>query len=338
MCHQRYLIVKGAAGLGNRLCSLANAIEYAKRTDRAIVVDWSDGLLGPRGTNAFPLYFELSGVDSASLEILSGSARSSSYPARWGDHIEMSIWDLYRRRDVWLGNQTPVRQLFRRYFPRGRLRKLQRHWCPREWCDGQAGRFEQFPPVAMISKECFNVGGDLSFRLSEELVFHCDYCPSFNADLLRQCIRPSASVREWVDRFCHVHKLTIGAVGVHIRMTDLSPTGPLTHAMELVRGISLPQPRVFLSTDSSLAEGWMRERIPDIVMIPKVPLRSPPGIGRHYYARDHGNSILYQTVARESVLDMILLSRCEYLICQANSSFSKVAAIFRNVPDKTFEW
>ena len=38
----KYLLVKGAAGLGNRVFALVTAILYAKLSDRTIAIDWRD--------------------------------------------------------------------------------------------------------------------------------------------------------------------------------------------------------------------------------------------------------------------------------------------------------
>ena len=41
---QKYLVLKGIAGLGNRLCTLANAIGYAQKTGRILLVDEGDNV------------------------------------------------------------------------------------------------------------------------------------------------------------------------------------------------------------------------------------------------------------------------------------------------------
>lgn len=56
---KRYLIVKGICGLGNRLMTLANALEYSKKTGRIISIDWCDGMFASKGVNAFTEYFQI---------------------------------------------------------------------------------------------------------------------------------------------------------------------------------------------------------------------------------------------------------------------------------------
>ena len=56
---EKYLIVKGCAGLGNRLFTIAEAVFYAKQTNRELYVDWSDGQFGELDQNVFYNYFNL---------------------------------------------------------------------------------------------------------------------------------------------------------------------------------------------------------------------------------------------------------------------------------------
>ena len=57
MDDKKYLLVKGTAGLGNRLLFLLSALLYARLTERLLVVDWCDSTYSNDGSNAFPLLF-----------------------------------------------------------------------------------------------------------------------------------------------------------------------------------------------------------------------------------------------------------------------------------------
>lgn len=61
MRNKKYLVLKGCAGLGNRLITLMGAIRYCERTQRILYVDWADGMFDQEGQNAFTQYFELNG-------------------------------------------------------------------------------------------------------------------------------------------------------------------------------------------------------------------------------------------------------------------------------------
>lgn len=44
----KYIVLKACAGLGNRLVTLSNAIDYSLKNNRTLYVDWSDGLFKRR--------------------------------------------------------------------------------------------------------------------------------------------------------------------------------------------------------------------------------------------------------------------------------------------------
>lgn len=52
------ITVKGVAGLGNRIFTLANALEIASKSNRSVLVDWSDGQIYPKGLDSFSTYFD----------------------------------------------------------------------------------------------------------------------------------------------------------------------------------------------------------------------------------------------------------------------------------------
>jgi hypothetical protein len=66
-----YVIVKGAEGFGDRLQCLLQAVRYAKRTSRTLVVDWRDEHWCHDGRSGFSDYFGLIGVRSAEVSELS---------------------------------------------------------------------------------------------------------------------------------------------------------------------------------------------------------------------------------------------------------------------------
>ena len=61
---EKYLLLRGCAGLGNRLFTFLYALEFAKSTDRFLVVDWRDGQFHFPGRDAFGHAFALDGLRS----------------------------------------------------------------------------------------------------------------------------------------------------------------------------------------------------------------------------------------------------------------------------------
>jgi hypothetical protein len=74
------ITVKGVAGLGNRLFTLAYALDVAKQISARVEVDWSDGQIGPRGADLFSEYFECT-------ESLNGVTSDWRVHSREGDYV-----------------------------------------------------------------------------------------------------------------------------------------------------------------------------------------------------------------------------------------------------------
>ena len=54
-----YVLVKGKAGLGNRMLSAMTGVLYAMLSQRNLVVDWSDSTYSDDGQNVFPKLFKV---------------------------------------------------------------------------------------------------------------------------------------------------------------------------------------------------------------------------------------------------------------------------------------
>jgi len=84
-----YMVVKGAEGFGDRLQCLLQAIRYARKSDRRLVVDWRDDHWCHDGATGFDEYFELVGISSASFAELKGAIDDGEAiaPAQWSPDV-----------------------------------------------------------------------------------------------------------------------------------------------------------------------------------------------------------------------------------------------------------
>ncbi|MEO1592230.1 MAG: nodulation protein NodZ, partial [Cyanobacteria bacterium J06632_22] len=79
----QYLLLKGYAGLGNRIAALVTAILYAKLSKRTLVVDWRDDFYSSDGRNVFDALFQTQSIPiDTALEILDQAAISIA-PDAW---------------------------------------------------------------------------------------------------------------------------------------------------------------------------------------------------------------------------------------------------------------
>jgi len=82
----RYLLVKGRAGLGNRILCALTGILYARLAGRRLLVDWSDPIYAEGGLNVFHRYFRCPTADPADRI----PATDSVAPAIWRGRLDES--------------------------------------------------------------------------------------------------------------------------------------------------------------------------------------------------------------------------------------------------------
>src|SRR5262249_5608534 len=88
----RVLLVKGTAGMGNRLLALASGIVYATLAGRRVAVDWRDGVYGERGRNVFFEYFTPDDLIDATTLATSDDVT----PAFWRGRVDAHATDVIR--------------------------------------------------------------------------------------------------------------------------------------------------------------------------------------------------------------------------------------------------
>ena len=75
----QYVLVKGKAGLGNRMMSAMTGILYAMLSSRRVVIDWSDFAYSNAGENVFPRLFSTPNSDP-------------SLPLDAGESVRPLVW------------------------------------------------------------------------------------------------------------------------------------------------------------------------------------------------------------------------------------------------------
>ncbi|MDR1667054.1 MAG: hypothetical protein LBS03_05105 [Bacteroidales bacterium] len=334
--NDKYLIVKGVSGLGERLGAAAAAIDYARRSGRKIYVDWSDGKFGKPDEPVFYKYFRLNGVErAASIEEIFSGDPPVCYPALWGASPHMPALEMYARI------RTPLdRTILRIFRGKGDYSKLFRYWQPREnYTSGGIGAAVK----AVSDKECVIFGGNLKQNKKEDVVFFADVYPRFSNRTLRENVSLTDPMNDEINRIAASLELADKTIGVHVRMTDrrisCQPEYLLERVQRVAQKLKLHCPKIFLATDSEDMEDYFREKHPATVFTEKWrPEGEYRHTGVHHYAAMTGDYSKSERVLKDSIIDMWLLSKCEYLIYQRDSNFSIHSSILKNDPKKTFSW
>ena len=309
MSKQGYVLLKGRAGMGNRILALFTAILYARTSGRRLVVDWSDSTYSQDGSNVFPRFFdnptchrraELPSTDSVAPEL-------------WRGQLDATVVDL---------EQRAVPQRRRRWGNRERNR---RRAAFRQASTIDVSRLGYTEEILVLWHLTTRV--ELMRRAYQNVVpgFPSGSAEDILGDLARSALVLQPPVRERVEGFEHRH-FQRPVVGIHVRYSDRKVRARailrrLDALLERERGLS-----VFLATDNLELKGAVERRYPDVLTTPHW--YPPPG------SRPHGHDSCPDRLENgiEALVDLYLLAACDRLVGDSMSSFARVAMLLKRGP------
>ena len=298
MTHNKFLLVKGSSGLGNRILCALTGILYARLAGRRLVIDWSDEIYSNGESNVFHSFFQCSScrptdempvADSVSPIIWRGHLyESADYMRRQHGTVKES--EMWREFSIDLTNLDYREDIVVMWTYNAKVDSLRGHF------KGALEEFAQASTEAILSK-----------LLREDLILH-------------------PQIRERVAQFKHSH-FNKTTVGVHVRYTDHRTR--LWAALKKLDVLLKQEPelQIFLSTDNIQIKNVFEENYPNVLSTPHRYSR--PGWAMHRNLR-HLSPV---ESGVEALVDLYLLAECNYLIIDTSSSFSYVAKLLAKTTD-----
>ena len=315
MTNKKYLYVKGCAGLGNRLVTVYSALQYCKKNNRSIVIDWTDGQFDKKGINAFEKCFEMRVANETKIEAIPNWEQLTHSSVLFKKNKGEGVYDLYLDTQSTLWKKFPMKLFFLES-----SRKLRRRWQPIK-----NGSFSN----------SLNFGSDLKDNRTEDVLYYVDSLPYLDYSELPNSIKLKSAVAEKINEFARQNNIS-KAVGVHVRNTDKRPTKEVIRVIDHIKAMHSTA-SVFLSTDSIEAEDLFAKNISNLILFPKQKPQLN-GEGMHQWAlynnKDDQKYMLYE----ECVIEMYLLSKCNYLYYQGNSTFSSISNVHHNNKNNCYNW
>ncbi|MFC7339388.1 nodulation protein NodZ [Haloferula chungangensis] len=288
----KYLVVKGKAGMGNRLLYLAYSVVYAIASQRALHIDWRDEVYSDDGVDAFEALFALKGIEINKFALQS-IGDLEVYPEVWSGNLDMSVGEL----------SSCLKEV------------LDCRWRVRENIMRGSEDFDVMTSVPVRVKWGYNSHiNNLPTPVKMELFGTT--CPKV---ILRwffgEVLVPCEEVRNRVDTFSERYGELIG---VHVRHSDKKSGQPVEQCFERIDELnSLNQ--IFLATDNvEVLEEFERRYGGRIVTTSKWY----PEAGRSAHKNETCPDRLEN--AREALVDIYLLAKCETFLRQAGSTFGDI--------------
>ncbi len=330
---KKIVLLKGCAGLGNRLFTLVNAAHYAHQTNRKLIVDWNDGLYFPMDYNFFHDFFYLDNVDYTApqqneiADALSDK-KLSFVPKIFKDKPEQDIYhnfiSVHNSLAIKIHARLPKWKIFSCFGG---------SWIHNKYTNANHSSF----PVYL--KNIFNgpampFGANLSKKYAQDVVVYADFIPFVEHEIVQRYFRLNdnleAIMKDWSDKFSIEQ-----CIGVHVRSTDLKPSKDVNRLVTYLKEHH-PESPVFLATDNSEVETLFHNNFSDIRSI-KKEISNDQNRGIHQIHIDKKEFSNEKQLLTDALSDMILLSRTKTLFYQGNSSFSTFSAKLRSMK-ASFDW
>ncbi len=326
------VIVKGIAGLGNRLITLTAAMEYGEKTNRKVYIDWTDGMYGPLGENVFGNYFTVN--NDVYLQNISKEDIGICYPRCMENYpINFKVGEYFirinKRKNSFILNVPIIKQVFELVMSTKIQSKISKY----------ISYFKERATIDSKTSEKIFTGGDLPYNLKEDTVMYVDFEPPFNPKLMRDSIKLNHDIEKQINEFMNKEDLFNSSLGIHIRNTDKRTSADIDKLIKYLPKFCCKHniKKIFLATDDWKVEEKFQIHFGEMLVVyPKeLPTVSKGGI--HHWSTQADNNTKID-MAIQSIMDMFILSKSEYLFIQGGSSFGEISYIFHHNHKKCFEW
>jgi hypothetical protein len=296
----KYLLIKAKGGFGNRILSAVTGVILAELGGRTPVIDWRDGMYVDHGANLYPLLFD----DPVGVNPARFDSECDVMPALWSGRLA----------------DQPI-DIIRQYYPRSHsnpfiYRKLSIDLAkpdPRS----ALGVFWSYLPKTER----------LRGRMARDPRFAGKLVDGLITERLTRYFTPSGSVLTSVDALFANRKRPV--IGVHIRFTDSkSPLSKIEDELRKLRA-RLPGSDIFLATDNADVQARILAQFDNVFVIDKA--MAADGAALHVTAGEFADPL---REARNALIDMWALGRCDWLIHSKHSTFSVSAALIGGIPEE----
>ncbi|MEH2303255.1 MAG: nodulation protein NodZ [Nostoc sp.] len=303
MVGDKFLVAKGKAGMGNRFLALLDSILYTQLTNRKIVVDWSDETYSNNRSNVFPNYFNLHHLTQAS-EIPS---TQSVNPSLWKNNLEKSVNEVlglyeskadlrYNNPRIWAKYTTNMSRI--------------------DYSEDVLIRWSFLTETYKLRQ---HFSGDFAYlqRLSNETILK---------KIIREnlSLQPNiqATIKKTID-----NSFEDNVMGVHVRYTDRKSS--INTYLNFIDKICEKDPKIliFLATDNKEVEDFFRTKYTNILVTDKWYPMSGSSLHQNPECPDRFENGV------QALVDIYLLSKCNYLIYDKTSTFGVVAKLISDIPE-----
>lgn len=295
----KFLLVKGRAGLGNRLDCALSAVLYSRLTGRKLVIDWCDPAYSSDGRNAFHHYFLCDLCPPEAIVPPDASAR----PLFWQGALRESARDVHERVDP-KSFRSPLD-----------CQAVSIDLSRIDWQEDVLVMCSYTDKIQTLRRHLTHWPPELRW-LSRQSVLR---------KLLHDHFTLHPAIQQRVDAIRSAWPKK-PMIGVHVRYLDKKSRLPHIHAKLRSLLKRRPDSGIFIATDNaSIQESFSRD-FPGVVAAAKWF----PATGISMHNNQGCSDRLANGV--EALVDLYLLAGCDDLVIDESSAFSHIAALLSRLP------
>lgn len=340
----KYLVLKGCAGIGNRLFCVADALDYCIKTNRILFVDWSDGQFSEKYTNIFNSFFYIDHNLYRSGKIEDYVLADDCYPKTWNNKIEYTLYDMF-------DYGTPKKYLRNLYFFKKKYSQLwiknnliekygkEEIYFNKSMDKGQnvSNRIVNYGFLSFLDRSNMSFGNNLALNIDSKVIVYADFFPELSNFSVLKFIKLQPEIKLRLTTFIENYNIDKDCIGLHIRNTDKKPKTSITDLIKYLK-LNFSKKRIFLSTDDLKIENLFKREFKNLITYNKKLSENRSGVGLHYMGINKNDESFKKQVLVDSVMDIWILSKCEKLLFQGNSSFSIFSSLIHKKSDNCYDW
>ena len=287
MTENKHLLIKGLAGFGNRLLTLSAAIEYAKKTNRKIIVDWCDNMYAPEGENSFYKIFKpkVQALSFTELDIAKADA-VDVYPKMFKGRIEERLYNLAMPHKVVDSFKNPiVRILGKKVLGNSFFVKI---------------HHEVKAHQLLNSNFAFPYGKNLNLKLPNKTIIYGDFIHQKGFKWFLETFEFIQPIQERILTKLKPDNARLNN-GFHIRGTDFGEDlNTVKRLIKRLKTIFVNNEPFYLATDSKSIKALFLDSFGNSVITNDSELPDTNGVGIHNYLRKQSGEH-----AEQSRLDLV---------------------------------
>lgn len=309
----KFLLIKGVAGIANRVLCLLSGIVYAQIADRKLIVDWSDKLYSNDGSNIFPKLFTLSNVH----QVIEIPNTDSVYPLIWKDNLHKPVTQVRKEHGYGFGGK---KKNMLRLFPFIRY-KFTINIGNLNYQEKMLVRWSNSAEIQKLQHHLQKQNSELRFYNEKDIL----------KQLIRKHIKLNENIQKRISNF-QKENFSEKNIGVHIRYTDRkNPFDKFYTIIDKIIEKSSTDYKIFLATDNKVVERQFKDRYKEMIIVTKKWFPHNTNVlDRLHFHPDCPDKL---ENAIEALIDLYLLGNCDYLICDQNSSFALLAELISDIPE-----